>query len=129
MNFLRYPLTSKNFFLNQKNPHRAKFGHPKLSGGVHPEPHLMQGSIRPDNPASNLTNLCRILQPFQSDESRCGKITTGCIILSQLMIQIRNFRNCQFRIIRFCQKKKFLLCQKHQTTIKVYQIWCKSKIK
>ena len=43
MNFLRYPLTSQKFFLNQKNPHRAKFGHPKLSGEVHPEPHLMQG--------------------------------------------------------------------------------------
>ena len=25
-----------------KKPHRAKFGHPKLSGQVHPEPHLIQ---------------------------------------------------------------------------------------
>lgn len=25
VNFLRYPLTSQNFFLNQKNPHRAIF--------------------------------------------------------------------------------------------------------
>nr|DAR33375.1 MAG TPA: hypothetical protein [Ackermannviridae sp.] len=27
MNFLRYPLTSKIFFLNQKNPHRAILGY------------------------------------------------------------------------------------------------------
>ena len=54
MNFLRYPLTLKNFFLNQKNPHRAKFlgcriiRNPNYRnfrftiGGVHPEPHLRQ---------------------------------------------------------------------------------------
>ena len=57
MNFLRYPLTSQDFFLNQKNPHRAKFGEPKLSGEVHPEPHLMQGSTRPHNPTHLMCTL------------------------------------------------------------------------
>ena len=75
MNFLRYPLTSKNFFLNQKNPHRVKFLRsltvtleqgisfkevvktfyilisgtftvPNI-GEVHPEPHPLQGSNEP----------------------------------------------------------------------------------
>lgn len=109
---------------------------PKLSGGVHPEPHHLQGSFRHSNLASKWThpfvpsekvfNLPN--KPLQNSSTLpIGRIKVcpfghrafGCITLSQLMSKIRNFRIKQI-------KGKFPL--DHHGLITIHSNWSAMKI-
>lgn len=139
MNFLRYPLTLKNFFLNQKNPHRAKFlgcriiRNPNYRnfrftiGKVHPEPHLMQGSFEPTT-ASNMTHLPigLIMGSPNGETLLYHPVTTNEV--SPKLSDLKQIKGKSFyleinhhEIVCVTQ----IMCSPldHHGLIKVYQIW------
>lgn len=99
---MRYPLTLKNFFLNRKSPHRAKF----LGCRIIRNPNYrnfriwyLQGSFEPTT-ASNMTHLC-------------NRTNQGLPNL----VKVEN--SC----------RRFLQQQSDMHTMHFPKIWCKSKNK